>query len=53
MTVLAVINHFRLLPRLAQPRARATLKGNVIWEAGLGLLVVLLTGLLGLLPPTL
>ncbi len=53
MTVLALINHFRLLPRLAQTQARATLKGNVLWEAALGMLVVLLAGLLGLLPPTL
>jgi putative copper export protein len=53
MIALALTNHFRLLPRLAQAQARDTLKGNVIWEAALGVLVVLLAGLLGLLPPTL
>jgi putative copper resistance protein D len=53
MTLLALNNHFRLLPRLQRPEAAAALKGNIIWELGLGLAVVLLAGLLGLLAPTL
>jgi putative copper resistance protein D len=53
MVALALTNHFRLLPRLADPAARATLKGNIAWELGLGLAAVALAGLLGLLPPTL
>ncbi len=53
MTLLALNNHFRLLPRLARPEAATALKGNIAWELGLGLLVVLLAGLLGLLEPTL
>lgn len=53
MVGLALTNHFRLLPRLANPALRAAFKGNVAWEFGLGLAVVLLAGLLGLLPPTL
>lgn len=52
MVSLAVINHFRLMPRLSDAGAQASLKGNIAWELGLGLLVVLLAGLLGLLPST-
>jgi hypothetical protein len=53
MVALALINHFRLMPRLANPHLRVTLKGNIAWELGLGAGVVLLAGLLGLLPPSL
>ena len=57
MTVLALSNHFRLMPRLTspldRPGAAASLKGNIAWEMGLGLIVVLLAALLGLLSPTL
>ena len=42
MTCLALNNHFRLMPRLARPDAAAALKGNISWELGLGLGVVLL-----------
>jgi putative copper resistance protein D len=52
MVALALVNHFRLLPRLGEPAARATLKGNIAWELGLGVAAVAAAGLLGLLPPT-
>lgn len=53
MVALALTNHFRLMPRLANTQARTALKGNIAWEWGLGVAVVLLASLLGLLPPTL
>jgi putative copper resistance protein D len=57
MVMLALANHFRLLPRLADPEiadpgTRAILKGNIAWELGLGLTAVALAALLGMLPPT-
>ena len=53
MILLALNNHFRLMPRLSRPDAFAALKGNIAWEVSLGLGVVLLASLLGLLAPTL
>jgi len=52
MVALALVNHFRLLPRLAQEKTAARLKHRTGWELGLGLLVVGLAALLTLLPPT-
>ncbi len=52
MIVLALINHFRLLPRLARPGAAAELRKRAKWELALGLAVVGLAGWLALLPPT-
>lgn len=51
MLALALINHFRLLPRFADPHAAHRLSVNVRRELALGLLAVLLASLLGLLPP--
>jgi putative copper resistance protein D len=52
MIALAMINHFRLLPRLAQPEAAGELRKRAGWELGLGLTVVGLAALLNLLAPT-
>jgi putative copper resistance protein D len=52
MIVLALINHFRFLPRLGQEKAVARLKDRTRWELGLGVVVVGLAALLTLLPPT-
>jgi putative copper export protein len=53
MTGLALANHFRLMPKLAQPGAAAALRRNIALELALGVTVLLLVGFLGLLPPTL
>jgi putative copper resistance protein D len=52
MIVLALSNHFRLLPRLAQAGVAARLRNRAGWELGLGLTVVALAALLSLLAPT-
>lgn len=52
MIALALINQFRLLPRLGQSGTVARLKRHVGWELGLGLLVVGLAMTLTVLPPT-
>lgn len=52
MIVLALVNHFRLLPRLARPGVAGQMRGRAKWELALGLAVVGLAGLLALLPPT-
>ena len=52
MIALALVNQFRLLPRLGQTGMFAKLKSNVGWELGLGLTVVGLAIILTLLPPT-
>ncbi|HEY2008778.1 MAG TPA: CopD family protein, partial [Rhizomicrobium sp.] len=52
MIVLALINHFRVLPRLARPGMAGKLRQRVGWELGLGLAVVGLAALLTLLAPT-
>jgi putative copper export protein len=52
MIALALVNHFHLLPRLAQENAVARLKDRTGWELGLGVLAVGLAALLTLLPPT-
>jgi putative copper resistance protein D len=52
MVALALVNHVRLLPRLADASSREKLFRNIRWELGLGLMVVALAALLGLLPPT-
>jgi putative copper resistance protein D len=52
MIALALVNQFRLLPRLGQTGMIAKLKSNVGWELGLGLMVVGLAVILTLLPPT-
>ena len=51
MVGLALGNHFRLLPRLAQAGIVARLRHRAGWELGLGLAVVGLAALLSLLPP--
>ena len=53
MTLLALYNHFRLMPKLAAPEAARTLQGNIAWELGLGTAGVLRAARLGLLAPTL
>jgi len=53
MVTLALINHFRLLPRLAKRGTADRLFWHIRWELGLGLVAVGLAALLGLLPPTL
>jgi putative copper resistance protein D len=52
MIALALGNHFRLLPRLAQTNVAAQLRNRTGWELGLGLAVVGLAALLSLLNPT-
>ncbi|HEX4371221.1 MAG TPA: CopD family protein [Rhizomicrobium sp.] len=52
MIALALGNHFRLLPRLAQTGMVARLRSRAGWELGLGLAVVGLAALLSLLAPT-
>lgn len=52
MIALALGNHFRLLPRLAQAGIAARLRNRAGWELGLGLAVVGLAALLSLLAPT-
>jgi putative copper resistance protein D len=52
MVTLALVNHFRLLPRLAEPGMGVTLDRNIRAELTIGLVVVGLAALLGLLPPT-
>ena len=52
MIALALGNHFRLLPRLAQAGMAARLRNRAGWELGLGLAVVGLAALLSLLAPT-
>lgn len=52
MIALALGNHFRLLPRLAQTNVAARLRNRAGWELGLGLAVVGLAALLTLLAPT-
>jgi copper resistance protein D len=51
MIGLALINHFRLLPRLTQNGIAARLKNRAGWELGLGVIVLALAGLLNLLVP--
>ena len=52
MIALALVNHFRLLPRLAQTNVAAQLRNRAGWELGLGFVVVGLAALLTLLLPT-
>jgi putative copper export protein len=52
MVSLALINHFRLLPKLAHGSSTEKILRNIRWELGLGLIVVALAALLGLLSPT-
>ena len=52
MIALALGNHFRLLPRLAQAGMATRLRNRAGWELGLGLAVVGLAALLSLLAPT-
>lgn len=52
MVGLALVNHFRLLPKLAAGGAAENLFRNIRCELGLGLIVVALAALLGLLQPT-
>jgi putative copper resistance protein D len=52
MIALALGNHIRLLPRLAQPGIAARLRNRAGWELGLGLVVVGFAALLSLLAPT-
>jgi putative copper resistance protein D len=52
MVSLAVVNHFRLLPKLAAGGSEADLFRNIRVELGLGVIVIALAALLGLLPPT-
>lgn len=52
MIAIAIGNHIRLLPRLAQPGVAGRLRKRAGWELGLGLVVVGLAGLLTLLSPT-
>ncbi len=53
MIALALVNQFRLMPRLGQTGAVIRLKHHVGWELGLGLIVVGLAMALALLAPTL
>lgn len=53
MVALALVNHFRLLPKLADGASQAALLRNIRCELGLGVLVVALAAWLGLLAPTL
>ena len=53
MIGLALVNHFRLLPRLAQKGTVAKLKTHVGWELGLGLVVIALAMALTVSAPTL
>ena len=53
MIALALVNQFRLLPKLAQSDSQDRLSRHVRWELGLGLCVVMLAALLTLLQPTL
>jgi putative copper resistance protein D len=53
MIALALLNQFRLLPRLQKAENILRLRRNVGWELGLGLTVIGLAALLTLLPPTL
>jgi len=52
MIGLALVNHFRLLPRLAESSAVARMKIHAGWELGLGLIVVALAMALTELSPT-
>jgi putative copper resistance protein D len=52
MIGLALFNHFRLLPRLAEDKSAALLSRHINWELGLITIVVALAALLGLLAPT-
>lgn len=52
MIMLALVNHFRLLPYLDQEKIITRLKSQTGWELVLGLMVVGLAALLTLLPPT-
>lgn len=52
MIMLALVNHFRLLPHLSQEKIVTRLKDRTNWELILGLAVVGLAALLTLLPPT-
>jgi len=52
MIALALSNHFRLLPHLAQSNMAARLRNRAGWELGLGIVVVGLAALLSLIPPT-
>jgi copper resistance protein D len=53
MIALALVNHFRLLPRLTEAGMPAKLKRHAGWELGLGLAVIGLAMILTVLPPTL
>jgi putative copper resistance protein D len=52
MVTLALTNHFRLLPRIADGDAAILLHKNIVREMMLGIFVVGLAALLGLLQPT-
>ena len=52
MVGLALVNHFRLLPRLSERGRSEKLAGNIRMEFTLGLVVVALAAVLALLPPT-
>jgi putative copper resistance protein D len=53
MVGLALVNHFRLLPRLAQKGVVTRLKNHVGWELGLGVAVIALAMILAVSTPTL
>ena len=53
MIALALVNHFHLMPRLAQKGTVARLKNHVGWELGLGLGVIALAVALTVSAPTL
>lgn len=52
MIALAVINQYRLLPHIAQADAVMGMRKHIVWELGLGLIVIGLAMTLALLPPT-
>jgi len=53
MVSVAVVNRFRLSPRLQVPGTLKLLERNCLIEAALGLLIVLIVGALGTMPPAL
>jgi len=53
MIGLALVNHFRLLPRLTEKGVVARLQNHVGWELGLGLAVIALAMALAMSAPTL
>ena len=52
MTGLALVNQYRLLPNLDRSDNAVRMKRHVVWELGLGLIVIGLAMSLAVLPPT-